>query len=94
MRYLDEKYRDDDIGPECKDHIRDSKEFLANIFKRNPTIQIEVIKVVTRDNVVSAYLEWSVEANGKKKVIRKGIGIFVVKDKKILKRHTFIYFNE
>jgi hypothetical protein len=28
-----------------------------------------------------------------KRVIRKGVAIFVVKDQKILKRHTFVYFE-
>jgi predicted SnoaL-like aldol condensation-catalyzing enzyme len=90
--YLDENYYDDDIGQESKNHIRNSKEFLANLFMKNPRIEIEVNKVMVKDNVVTAYLEWKNTQNGIKTVLKKGIGIFVIRNNKIIKRHTFIYY--
>jgi predicted SnoaL-like aldol condensation-catalyzing enzyme len=91
--YLDENYYDDDIGEGSKNHIRNSKEYLSNIFKKNPTIEVEVIKVIVRDNVITAYLEWKAERNSKKVILRKGIGIFEIKENKIIRRHTYIYYQ-
>lgn len=92
--YLDQDYFDDDIGDPTVDHIRNSKEFLLNLFQQKPTIRVEVKDAVTCDNVISAFLEWVVTENGVKKMIRKGVAIFVLRDRKILKRHTFTYFQE
>jgi hypothetical protein len=91
--YLDTGYFDDDIGDPQTDHIQDSKEFLANLFAENQTITVEVNDAIARDDVISAYLEWITKENGSKQTIRKGVAIFVVKDQKILRRHTFIYFE-
>lgn len=91
--YLHEEYFDDDIGDPALDHIQSSKEFLADLFQRNPTIGVEVIDAITHENVISAFLEWSVQENGQKRVIRKGVAIFVIDDRKIRKRHTFLYFE-
>jgi hypothetical protein len=54
---------------------------------------VEVNDAIARDDVISAYLEWITKENGSKQTIRKGVAIFVVKDQKILRRHTFIYFE-
>ena len=89
--YLDNDYFDDDIGDPQTDHIQNSKEFLAKLFKENPTIGVEVKDAIARDGVISAYLEWFVIEDNRKRIIRKGVAIFVVKDQKIRKRHTFIY---
>jgi len=92
--YLDELYFDDDIGDPTIDHLSNSKEFLKTLFNENPTIGVEVMDAMTHDDVISAFLHWYVIENGVKRVIRKGVALFVVKDQKILKRHTFVYFEE
>jgi hypothetical protein len=91
--FMDPDYFDDDIGDPGIDHIASSKEFLANLFQRQPTIGVDVLDAIARDNVISAYLEWHVQENNHKRTIRKGVAIFVVRDQRILKRHTFIYYE-
>jgi hypothetical protein len=92
--YLDPDYFDDDIGDPKVDHIKNSKEFLAALFRKNPTIGVDVIAAITQEEVISAFLEWFVMEKDAKRVIRKGIAIFVVRNRKILKRHTYIYYQE
>lgn len=92
--YMAPNYFDDDIGDPNTNHIQNSKEYLAELFKANPTIGIDVVDAVAHDDVISAYLEWFTCENNVKRTIRKGVAIFVVKDRKILKRHTYIYFGE
>jgi len=92
--YLDKDYFDDDIGDPHVDHIRNSKEYLAELFRTNPALGVNVTDAVTRDDVISVFLEWFVLKNDVKRIIRKGIAIFVLRDQKILKRHTFTYFQE
>ena len=89
--YLDPEYFDDDIGDPDIDHIQSSKEFLENLFRENPTIGVDVINVMARADVIAAFLEWFVVENDVKRILRKGVAIFVLRDQKILKRHTFIY---
>jgi hypothetical protein len=93
-RYLDESYFDDDIADPNVDHIQDSKNYLLALFQAKPSIGVEVIDTMTHDNVITAFIEWFVCEGSVKKAIRKGVGIFVVKDGKILKRHNYIYYNE
>ena len=92
--YLDPDYFDDDIGDPGIDHIQNSKEYLLSLFKKKPTINVEVKDAVTGDNVVSAFLEWFVTENRERRIIMKGVAIFVLRNQKILKRHTYIYFQE
>ena len=92
--YLDRDYFDDDIGDPNVDHLKSSKEFLTELFTRNPSIGVDVKDAITHDDVISAFLEWFVRENNKKRVIRKGIAIFVVAEQRIRKRHTFVYFEE
>lgn len=89
--YLDKDYFDDDIGDPNVDHIANSKAYLRDMLIKNPTFGVDVIDAVTRDNVISAFLSWFVMENGVKRVTMKGIGIFVMKDNRILKRHTYLY---
>lgn len=89
--YLHPEYFDDDIGDPGIDHIKNSKEYLLNLFREKPTIGVDVKDAITRDAVISAFLEWFVTEKGVKRVILKGVAIFVLRDQKILKRHTFIY---
>ena len=92
--YLHQDYFDDDIGdPNC-DHIQNSKEYLRELFTEKPTIGVDVKDAITQDGVISAFLEWFVRENNIKRIIRKGVVIFVIKDQKILKRHTYLYFEE
>lgn len=92
--YMDPNYFDDDIGDPNTNHLQNSKEYLAKLFKTNPTIGVNVIDAITHDDVISAFLEWFTCENNVKKTIRKGIAIFVIKDRKILKRQTYIYFGD
>jgi len=92
--YLDRDYFDDDIGNPGVDHIRNSKEYLRDLFREKPTIGVDVKAVVTHDDVISAFLEWFVTENSVRRVIIKGLGIFVLRDQKILRRHTFVYYRE
>lgn len=89
--YLDKDYFDDDIGDPDIDHIENSREYLADLFRIHPTIGVDVSDAITKDDVISAFLEWFVFENNIKQVIRKGVAIFVVKDRRIRKRYTFIY---
>jgi hypothetical protein len=89
--YLDSDYFDDDIGDPHIDHIQNSKEFLKNLFNKTPTLGVDVKDAISRDNVITAYLEWYLTENGTRMTLRKGVAIFVLRGKKILKRHTFIY---
>jgi hypothetical protein len=92
--YLDKDYFDDDIGDPNVDQIKNGKEYLTELFERQPTIGVDVKDAITRDGVISAFLEWFVLENGVKKVIRKGIAIFEVRGHKICKRHTYVYYEE
>ena len=92
--YLDENYFDDDIGESEADHVKCSKEFLSPLFRRQPTIDVDVKDATVQDNVISAFLDWFVLEDHAKRIIRKGVAIFVVDHCKIVKRHTFTYHNE
>lgn len=92
--FLDREYFDDDIGDPEVDHIQNSKDYLIELFDGTPAIRVDVKDTITRDNVISAFLEWFVCENSQKRVIRKGVAIFVVEGRRIRKRHTFIYFEE
>jgi len=91
--YLDPDYFDDDIGDPAVDHISNSKEYLRQWFIEQPSIGVEVRGVSVKDDVISAFLEWYVSENGIKKVIRRGVAIFVLRNQRIIKRHTFIYYE-
>ena len=92
--YLDKDYFDDDISDPNVDHIKNGKEYLTELFRERPTIGVDVKDAIARDSVISAFIEWFVSENNVKRIIRKGIAIFVVNDQKILKRHTYIYYAE
>jgi hypothetical protein len=92
--YLDKNYFDDDIGDPSVDHLKNSKEYLRELFTRQPTIGVDVKDAVARDDVISAFLEWFVVKDGIKRTLRKGVAIFVVSNQRILKRHTYVYFEE
>jgi hypothetical protein len=89
--YLDKDYFDEDISDTNVAHIKNSKEFLGELFKEKPTIGVYVKDAMTQDDVISAFVEWFVMENNVKKTIRKGIAIFVLNKRKIRKRHTYIY---
>ena len=89
--YLDIEYFDDDIGDPNVDHIQSAKQYLLHLFEDKPTIGVEVQDAVGRDGVISAFLEWFVTENDGKRIIFKGVAIFVLREQKILKRHTYIY---
>jgi hypothetical protein len=92
--YLDRNYFDDDIGDPNVDHIQNGKEYLRKLFQERPGIGVDVKDAITRDGVISAFLEWFVVENDVKRTIRKGVAIFVVHHRKIQKRHTYIYYEE
>ncbi len=89
--YLHPDYSDDDIGPDDANHIQNSKEYLRGWFQREPTVRVAVLDAMAQDNVISAFLEWYRTENGVRAMIQKGVAIFVLKDRQIIKRHTFIY---
>ncbi len=91
--YLDRDYFDEDIGDPAVDHIQNSKEYLAQLFREQPSIGVDVRAAIARDDVISAFLEWYIIENGVKRVIRKGVANFVVKNGKIIRRHTFVYYE-
>lgn len=93
-RYLAEDYFDDDIADPHVDHLRNSKEYLQELFRKSPTIGVEVTDAFARDKVISAFLEWFVCEDNLKRTIRKGVAIFVVNNQKIVRRHTFVYYEE
>jgi hypothetical protein len=92
--FLDKNYSDDDIGDPTVDQIKNGKEFLAELFRKQPSIGVEVRDAISQDDVISAFLNWYIVENNVKKVIRKGVAIFVLNDRKILKRHTYLYCEE
>lgn len=92
--YLDQDYFDDDIGDPNVDHIRNSKEYLLNLFRERPTIGVDVKDAIAREDVISAFVEWFVTEKDVKRVIFKGVAIFILRDQKILKRHTYVYYRE
>jgi hypothetical protein len=92
--YLDPEYFDHDIGDPDVDHLQSSKQFLETLFREQPTIAVEVRDAMAQDDVLAAFLEWSVQEDGRKRVLRKGVAVFVLRQGKILKRQTFIYEQE
>lgn len=89
--YLHPDCFDDDIGPGEVDHIGNSKAYLRELFQRQPTIAVTVSDAIARDDVITAFLEWTVAGAGVRVTLRKGVAIFVLKDGKIYRRHTYIY---
>jgi hypothetical protein len=92
--YMDKDYFDDDIGDPSINHIQASKEFLARLFAERPTIGVDVKDAVTQDNVIAAFIERFVIEGGVRRTITKALAIFVVDNRKIVKRHTYLYFEE
>jgi predicted SnoaL-like aldol condensation-catalyzing enzyme len=93
-RYLDREYCDDDIGDPTVDQIANSKEYLGRLFLEKPTIGVDVIRAVSHGDVIAAFLEWHVREDDVRKVIMKGLANFQLRGNRILKRQTFIYYNE
>ncbi len=89
--YLHPDYSDDDIGPDDVNHIQNSKEYLRGWFQREPTVRVAVMDAMAQDDVISAFLEWYRTENNVRVTIQKGVAIFVLKGRQIIKRHTFIY---
>lgn len=92
--FLDENYFDDDIGDPTVNHRENSKEYLANLFRDHPGMGVNVMDAMVHDNVIAAFLEWYLDVNDRQKVLRKGVAIFMLQGDKIVKRHTFVYFQE
>lgn len=89
--YLHPDYYDDDIGPGESDPIGNSKAYLRELFQRQPTMAVTVIDAIAQDDVLTAFLEWTLVEAGVRVTLRKGVAIFVLKDGKIYRRHTYIY---
>ena len=92
-RYLDKDYFDHDIGDPSIDHIQNSKQYLQKLFEREPSIGVNVVRAMIHEEVITAFLEWFVVEDGKKRVTMKGVASFLLRGEKILKRHTFIYWR-
>ena len=70
--YLDTEYFDDDIGDPNIDHIQSPKQYLLQLFEDKPTIGVEVQDAVGRDGVISAFLEWFVTENNRRRIFSRG----------------------
>lgn len=90
-QYLDKAYFDDDIGDPSADHIQNSKDFLQVLFEREPTVGVNVVDAICVNDVITAYLEWTRMDSDRRQVIRRGVAVFVMNGRRIIKRHTFIY---
>lgn len=91
--FLHQDYWDDDIGDSNVDHIIDSKNYLKELFIRIPTINVEAIKTIIDENVITSYLHWIYTQDNQKIVWQKGIANFILSGNKIIKRHTFIFYS-
>jgi len=91
--YLAKGYWDDDIGNHDDDHVRNSKEYLKKWFEDEPTIKIEIKRVIIEDEIITAYLHWYTDDGRKKETKIKGIGMFLIENGKIKKRHNYIYYR-
>lgn len=89
--FLHKDYWDDDIGDPNVNHIENSKEYLANLFKENKDIDIDVDRVMSFENTIVAYLTWYENKNKEKMILRRGVVIFEVEKARIKKRHTYLY---
>jgi hypothetical protein len=92
--YFDKDYFDDDIGDPNINHIVNSKKFLSDLFANNPNIGVNVVNALEKDRVISSFVEWYEKKDNKIEIIRKGIVIFVLRNEKIVHRHTFIYYEK
>jgi predicted SnoaL-like aldol condensation-catalyzing enzyme len=92
-RYLDKDYFDHDIGDPNVDHIQNSKQYLLRLFESEPGIGVNVVRAMGQGDVISAFLEWYVVKDHIKTVTMKGVGNFLLRGERILKRHTFIYWR-
>ena len=91
---FDKDYFDDDIGDPNINHVENSKKFLSDLFANNPNIGVNVVSAIEKDGVISSFIEWYVNKDNKNEIIRKGVVIFVLRNEKILHRHTFIYYEK
>lgn len=84
-------YWDDDIGEGGIDHIEDSRRYLEELFAAHPTIGVDVEKAACLGNVLTAYLAWHHLEDGRRTTLRRGVAIFVLREGRIARRHTFIF---
>ncbi len=92
--FLAKEYDDDDIPDSEIDHIKNSREYLANLFQEIPTIQVKVNGAVTYDNIIVTFVEWYRTEQGIKQPLKKGICLFTLNNEdRIIKRHNYIYFD-
>lgn len=91
--FLHPDYWDDDIGDSNVNHISSSKEYLSELFKRRPHVGVKVIDANIQNNVITAYLEWHNDISRMDSIWMKGVAIFVLESSKIIKRHTYIYYE-
>ena len=92
--YLHPDYWDDDIGESGISHIDNSKQFLYSLFQRLPNIDVNVENVMCNENVITVCLQWVDLHGGHPEILRKGIAVFVLTERKISRRHTYIYFDK
>ncbi len=92
--YLDKNYDDDDIPDKETDHVKNSKEYLSQLFVEYPTIMVKVHDAITHDQVIIAFIEWYTNENKIEKTMIKGVCMFILNNEnKIIKRHNYIYFD-
>lgn len=92
--YLDKNYWDDDIGPNETDHVANAKKYLRTMFKERPGAGVDVMRVLTLDDTITSYLYWYAVDGGVKTIMMKGVAIFEMKENRIARRHTHIYWRK
>ncbi len=92
--FLDKEYDDDDIPDTEIDQIKNSREYLTNLFQKIPSIKVIVNGAITHDNIIVAFLEWYRIEKSLEQSLKKGICIFTINsENKIIRKHNYIYFD-
>ncbi len=92
--FLAKEYDDDDIPDTEIDHIKNSREYLINLFQEIPTIKVIIHRAATYDNIIVAFIEWCRAEEGIVQPLKKGICLFTLNNEnRIIKRHNYIYFD-
>ena len=93
-RYLSPDYFDSDIGPGVKDHVRNSKDYILNMYKTDPTLHVIVREVRKVERAYCAHLVWRHSENGIENTRFEGIATFIIEKNKIKRRSTLLFNQE
>ncbi len=90
-RYLDPGYFDYDIGPAVDDHIQNSKDYILEAYKTDPTRHVVVREVRKVERAYCAHLVWRYSENGVEKTRFEGVATFVIENGRIKRRSTLMF---